>query len=178
MPPRTSVAMLFTRLRLNLPDLRSILVASPRSSVNVSALATELAESAADWGLSVTLIDVQDRPATHHKVGTRSRSTHLEAELHGEAAEPPGSSVERISARPFPEAKEDSLGQVLGRPDRFFVVLGSGLLDSPATLLAIPQVDAVLIAVRRGKTARSDLQDCRVEIERAGGKLAGAVLLS
>jgi hypothetical protein len=102
----------------------------------------------------------------------------LEAELHGEAAEPPGSSVERISVRPFPEAKEDSLGQVLGRPDRFFVVLGSGLLDSPATLLAIPQVDAVLIAVRRGKTARSDLQDCRVEIERAGGKLAGAVLLS
>jgi hypothetical protein len=178
MPAGTSIAMLFARLRLNLPDVRSVLVASARSSVNVSALATELAESAADWGLSVTLVEVQDPPATHHTSSSGSTSTRLEAGRRGEATQPPPGSVERIPSQSCADGKEDSLAQALARPDRFFVVQGSGLLDSPATLLAVPVVDAVLIAARRGKTARSDLQECRVEIERAGGKLAGAVLLS
>jgi len=170
--------MLFARLRLNLPDVRSLLVASARSSVSASTLATELAESAADWGLNVTLIEVQEPPAGNQKAGTRSTPTSLEGEERGDAAQSQRGVVERITSRPSSEGGEDSLAQALARPDRFFVVLGSGLLDSPATLLAVPEVDAVLIAARRGKTARSDLQDCRVEVERAGGKLAGAILLT
>jgi Mrp family chromosome partitioning ATPase len=57
------------------------------------------------------------------------------------------------------------------------VLVGDGILDDPDSILAAAVVDAVLVVAKSGRTGRQDLARTREEIERAGGRLVGAVLL-
>lgn len=60
---------------------------------------------------------------------------------------------------------------------RLTVVGGSGLLDSPNTIVAARAVDAVVVLARRRKTSRNNLEAVRLELKRAGATVAGAVLI-
>lgn len=61
--------------------------------------------------------------------------------------------------------------------DGLTVVQGQGVLDDPATLLACAATGVVVLAIRRGKTSRASLEETRREVERAGGHIAGAVMV-
>jgi len=71
----------------------------------------------------------------------------------------------------------DELGKELSG-NRLTVVEGSGLLDSPNTVLAARAVDAVVVLARRGHTRRSDLVASRRELTGAGAPVVGAVLIA
>lgn len=62
-------------------------------------------------------------------------------------------------------------------PTPVTIIGGAGLLDDPATLLATRMADAVIVVIRREKTARRDLDDVRRQLDAAGARLIGSILL-
>ncbi len=166
--------MLFARLQLTLPEARAVLVAPPRSSLDVSGLASDLAECAATSGFATTLVDVRGLEGLVCPVG----ALYSQSSDQAEAADAAAGSLHKISIGGPSGLNIEQLRRALGSSEGFSVLLGAGLLDNPATLLAVPLVDAVIVVARRGKTARADLERVRSEIERASGRLAGAVLIS
>jgi hypothetical protein len=61
--------------------------------------------------------------------------------------------------------------------DGYTVVVGEGVLNDPATILAATACDAVVIVCRRGRTARADLERTRSRLDEAGARLAAGFLL-
>jgi hypothetical protein len=61
--------------------------------------------------------------------------------------------------------------------DRYKVSAGWGLLDDPQTVGELDRLDGLVLAVRRGKTSRADLEECRRLLTAAGVRLITAVLL-
>jgi hypothetical protein len=72
-----------------------------------------------------------------------------------------------VSAQETPAQVEDSLT----------LMCGSGVLDDAATLLSAAAVDGVILACVAGTSTRADLAEARLELERAGARLLGAVLV-
>jgi hypothetical protein len=54
---------------------------------------------------------------------------------------------------------------------------GRGILDDPETVARIDEFDGLVLALRRGKTPRADLEECRRLLDAAGARLISAVLL-
>jgi hypothetical protein len=71
----------------------------------------------------------------------------------------------------------ESLRAFLAAGRGYVVLVGRGILDDSNSILAAAAVDAVLVVAKSGRTGRQDLARTRDEIERAGGRLIGAVLL-
>ena len=159
--------MLYARLQLALPEARTVLVAPPRSSLDAFPVARELAGLAAAAGCSVRLIALT---AAGGDAASQTRS-----DAPGEGAATGDIEVLRLPAANL--GNLDRLREVLAPARDLTVIAGSGLLDNPVSILAAPIVDGVVVVVRPGKTARSDLSRVKVEIERAGGRIAGAVML-
>lgn len=66
-----------------------------------------------------------------------------------------------------------------GQPaGEYTVICAPAVLDDARALLLIASADVVVVAARRGRTSRDDVVRAREEIERAGGTVAGGVLLS
>jgi hypothetical protein len=84
--------------------------------------------------------------------------------------------IARPASRPIDEPRVDHLRELVRDYEGYTVIAGRGVLDHPGTLLAAGAVDGVVLVVRPRKTYRSDLQAARTEVERAGGRVVGAVL--
>ncbi|MBV9278490.1 MAG: hypothetical protein JOZ41_00265 [Chloroflexi bacterium] len=152
MADSTAVGVLFARLQLSVPKLRTVLIAAPRSAEFSPGLGKELAIAAASAGLAARLLDLTGR----------------EGDGEGEA----GLRVDTLGVA----VNLDALRRTIDSFEGFTVVQGAGLLDHPGTILAVPCVDAVVVVAARGTTTRGDLEAVRQEVERAGGRLVGVVL--
>jgi len=75
-------------------------------------------------------------------------------------------------------ASLEHLREMLGSSPGLTIAVGGGLLDTSSAAIACGALDGIVLVAKRGKTSRADLEEARREIERAGGKLAGAVLLA
>lgn len=99
--------------------------------------------------------------------------------------------VERTggSARLIETTAEAAMGTVKDRvesadtvagPDvgkEYTIVCAPAILDDARSLLMVPDSDAVVVVARRGRTVREDVERAREQITRAGGSIAGGVLL-
>lgn len=106
------------------------------------------------------------------------RAAQIAQDLLG-SAQGAGQSARLVDLGAVPSSEvstAESARQTLNSFDGLTVVLGGGLLDSPWTLLVAAVVDAVVVVARRGRSSRLDLDQVRREVERAGGKIVGAVL--
>lgn len=73
----------------------------------------------------------------------------------------------------------DAINVDEGAPgERYEISSGRGLLDDPRTVSELDQVDGLVVAVRRAKTSRGDLEECRRLLNAAGVRLITAVLVS
>lgn len=168
----TPTEVLFARLQLSAQGARTFLIAPVRSSLGVADLVHQLAAVTAVAGYHSRVVDVSQTAAmqgdaTPHASDAASPAT--------EAASV-ASSVHHRALSPAESLSLERLREALQPTEGFTFVCGGGLLDSPSTILAVPSVDAVIVVAERGRTARADLERSRAEVERAGGRVVGAVL--
>ena len=158
--------MLYARLQLALPQVRTVLVAPPRSSLDPYPVAKELAALAAAAGCSVRLVAVSaagEAPSQGRPDPSAATTTQDDIEL-----------------LTLPEAglgNVERLREILAPARDLTVVSAGGLLDSPVSILAASIVGGVVVVARPGKTTRSDLSRVKLDVERAGGRIAGAVMV-
>lgn len=160
--------MLFARLEVTVPQARSFLVAAPRSTIDVTDIAADLAYVAGRAGFESRLVDLTGHQRTAD-ASTASVPATVDDQVEGELVEldePASSEMGRV----------ERLRQLLAAYEGYTVMAGGGVLDDPGTMLAAAAVDGVVLVVRRGRTSRTDLEQSRIEIERAGGRIVGAVL--
>jgi hypothetical protein len=144
-----AAGMLFAHLQLRAPEARSILLAPPRSGQLTASIGPALSELAHSAGHEVRLVDVANHDARASKAAQLDQAVLW---------------------------NRDNLRMALDGFTGLTIVMGQGILDSPQTVLAAGTVDAVILVARAGKTDRSDLAAAGHEVERAGGRLLGAVL--
>lgn len=71
----------------------------------------------------------------------------------------------------------EAVRDTLHSPAALTIVTGGGILDDPDIFMAAAVADGVLLVAEGGKSMRDDLRRCRAEIDRAGGRIVGAVLV-
>jgi len=145
-------SMLFARLQLRAPEARSILVAAANDRDLASSISANLASTA-------------------DEVGQRSRLVRV---IEDDAPPPAGFPGEALTVARLGSVNEAR--DLLATFDGTTVICGQGILSSPTTLLLASVADATLIVAKRRKTSRAQLAAARLELERAGARLVGAVL--
>lgn len=154
MTAQLRLGMLFARLQLMAPGARSILLVAPRHEVDVRGTSRQFAAAIAAGGHPVRLID-------------------LAGPDPGDV--PPG--VEEAPVTPDMITDPGAAALALRAGAAYTVISGRGLLEDAPTLLMAAAADAVVVAARAGRSYRADLAEVRLEVERAGGRLIGAILL-
>lgn len=198
--PRSPASEAYRLLRTNLhfaglgSRVRVLLVTSPGAAEGKSTTVANLGVTLAQAGRRVVVVDADlRRPRMHGLFGvTAARGlTHLlvgedcvEAALEGTVRPTalPGLSV--LPCGPIPPNPAELLGgarcdQVLAAlRERFDLVL----VDSPPVLavtdalLLARRADGVVMVLRQGETPRAAAREAREALERAGGRVLGAVL--
>jgi hypothetical protein len=151
----TNAALLFVRLQLVAPDARSFLLATTDPARSAVKIAADLAEA------------------------IKAAGQHVHWLYLGEAAESsdPADNAEELSLDPTIFSDIPRLRAALAQVSGYVVVAGGSLLHDARTLIAAATTDSVIVATWKGATSRLDLERARVEVERAGGKITGAILL-
>ncbi|GAC1318898.1 MAG: hypothetical protein NVSMB22_01330 [Chloroflexota bacterium] len=151
--------VLVARLELFRPSVKSVLLASPTSGPSLVPLGERVAEAARRMGRPARTIRLVDAAT----VGERST---------GDARRGNADDVVLSAAALLDTEATQSL---LRGFDGVSVVVGAGLLDDPATLLAARSAECVVLVARVGKTLRSDVVKARLQVEQAGGCIAGGL---
>jgi hypothetical protein len=150
--------MLVARLQVRAPYARTLLVAAA-DGTRTDKAATGLASSLAGAGQAVGYIDLvapaQDVAMVPPRPGAVRDAPLLSTELE---------SVDRAR-------------RAIAPPEGYTVICGGSILDNPATLLVSGVADGTVLLARRGHSPRAALVMARREIEGAGGRLLGAILL-
>ena len=164
--------MLYPRLQLAVPEGREFLVAPPRSSIDAFPVAAGLASDIAVTGCSVRLIRFTDSLSPGEDKVTADGVMRTHQQQQDERGQ-----IETVQLGETGLGRIELLRSTLSPYHGLTVVAARGLLDSPVALLTASIVDAVIVVVQRGRTGRADLDRVRRDVERAGGRIAGSVLV-
>ena len=148
-------AILFARLQLSFPEARSFLFATVDEGRSIGPIAAGVAATMHDMGLDLRWIDVTLQ-RTESKPPAGVKPLALDGSLFA--------NVNRLRAALTPAGG-------------YQVIAGGSLLHDAHSLVLSGVADAVVIGSWRGVTSRDALEQVRADIERAGGKIAGAILL-
>jgi capsular exopolysaccharide synthesis family protein len=194
--PKSPVSEAFRSLRTSLhflsPDrrYRAILVTSPGPSEGKSTVLANLAVAIAQSGKTVLVLDADlRRPSQHRLFGIANDSglTNLlvgEATLGQVAMKIDAGGLSVVTSGPVPPNPSELLESprmqslVAVARDSFEYVL----LDSPPVLpitdaaILSSQVDGVVMVLRAGQTRVDHAREAQQTLEKARGKLIGAVL--
>jgi len=157
--------MLLARLQILAPEARSVLLARAQPEGTVEPLAREVAAAAAQAGFAGRLARVPGSDDSRYGSAPSRLSGLPDAEL----------TELQIDMKELRETERARAALHAG--GGYTVVAGGSILDSPETLLLCRAVDVVVLVGYRAKTLRSDLEAARDAVERAGGRLAGAVFV-
>lgn len=194
--PQSLVAESFRQIRTHLmfsgpaESQRTLLITSPRPEEGKTAVAVNLAVTLAQGGKRVLLIDCNFRRPALRRLFSGTRAEGLSNVLVGRArladlvTRTELGGLEVLSSGPMPPNPAELLGspamrELIAQARQAYghVILDGppSLLVSDALLLAM-QVDAVIVVVRAGATAKGALRRCREQFQRMGARVIGAVL--
>ncbi|HEX6507490.1 MAG TPA: hypothetical protein VF221_07650 [Chloroflexota bacterium] len=165
MSESSSLHVLIAQLQVQLTDLHSLLVTSPRRGPGAALIAEQIASGLVLRGVRTKLIVLQgdtDDAARSSRGGDIANQTALDI------------TKQRVEVHELgtPQAAR----ALLDVPEGIAVVAAAGVLELPAAVFLAAAADAVLLVADRGRTAREDLARARAEIDAAGGHLVAAVL--
>jgi hypothetical protein len=178
--------MVFARLQLLAPDARSLLVAGARTASDVVGVARRLAETIHASSHEVQWLDLQ--PVTGSLNGVAESGTETRTTSDGSTTMkltpgdvgptlPADRGIETVKLTATELGDAQRTKSVLSGNEGYTVICGGGILDSAPTLLLAALADGVILVARRARTKRADLSAARAEIDRAGGRLLGAVFV-
>lgn len=194
--PKGAIAEGFRRVRSHLMSayhgeaLRSLAITSTRANEGKSLVSANLAVVFAQLGWQVLLVDTDLRRPSLHRVFGMEASPGVTELLVGEAQLdsairatsvpnllllPSGAVAPHPSELLSSPAMEALVSQLTARVDLVVFDTPPALMFTDAEVLA-PRMDGVVVVVEQGKASSEALTELRELIERARGRVAGAVL--
>jgi non-specific protein-tyrosine kinase len=170
---------------------RTVLVTSAGAGEEPSTAAANLAAAIAQGGLSVALVDADQRRPLLHRIfqipndrGLATALSHGPDELAGFIQPTSVENLDMLPAGPTPPNPSELLGsermhRLIDRLKQTYalvVLAGPPVLGVADASILAPQVDGVILVVEAGRTRREPAQSAVETLALVGGNILGVVL--